>query len=380
MARMVGRLALAAVMFVAAGAISIRSSAAAEVGIIEGTVTNGTSESPVARVEVVLTVTDGARVATTTDAGGRFRFVGLDAAGRSYSPRILFRDVDYAWDSVTLEPGRTTVSLTLRVFDPTRDPSQVTLKTASFIVLDLDRNRQVLQLLQFMTFENRGKEAFIGPPTDGRPEVIRLRPPDGTLRVDTLGGSADEIIQTPDSVAISRPLVPGLTDIVLGYEIAYAGAEKTLRLDFGIVPQEAFILVPEGSLDVSGDRVAFDKFVELEGLRVARSTVTPGDTTTIEARLSGLPQADRDASRDSTAGRVAAIVAAAAGLAAVGAYVVRRPRSLVAAPLGEAALSARDAIFRRLLDLDDERERGDLDDATYASRRSELVARLRKAR
>jgi hypothetical protein len=352
-------------------------STAAGVGIIEGTLRDGTSDVPLTQHEVVLRVENGASVATTSDAGGAFRFTGVETEGFSYTPEVSFAGLDYEWEPVRFASGQSTVTLSLTVFEPTTDPTSVSLKTASAVVLNVDPDRQILQLAQFFSFENTGSRAYIGPLDTGRPEPVRIRPPDGTLRTQLLGGlPPDGLVQAGSSVAIAEPIPPGLTDVVIAYDVAYSEETKVLGLDFGLAPREAFVLLPEDALSLAGEGLAFDRVVDLQGLRVARyRAAVDGSSPMLLARVGGLPLAEQPPSPDSNAGRTAAVVAAAAAVLAVAWYGWRRRRPTLVGSR-EEVLHERDALLREILELDGVPERT----PSVEQRRLELVQRLRGLR
>lgn len=319
--------------------------AAAATGIIEGTVMDRTSSTAAARAPVTLQVDSGGTLRTTTDDAGKFRFAGVETS-ETYQPVVRYADVDFFLPAVTFEPGSSLATVAFDVYQTTRDPASIRVESGSYLVGDLDRDRQVIQLLQVLSVRNEGQTAYIGTEgPNGQSEAIRLRWPSATLDVEPLSAVAGQLIRSGDGFALTAPIPPGVTQIVIGYDIAYTDEQKPLELDFGFPFDQAFMLVPENTFGVESSDVTFDQVVEVQGLRVARYRGGPSERTNISLTLTGLPLADPGLSPDSTAGRGFAIGGAAVAVLLVGAYAVRYPRRRPAAS-GQAAL-ARDALFNQ---------------------------------
>ncbi len=336
--------ALAAVLLaVVAVALLATPSRAAPVGVVEGTVTDRTTGRPAANAPVALQVASGGAVETTTDSEGRFRVVGVETA-ETYQPIVQYAGANFFLTPITFAPGSTLASVAFDVYQVTRDPADIRVESGSFLLGDLDRDRQVIQLLQVLSIRNDGQTAYIGTEgPNGQSEVLRLRWPAATLDVEPLSAVAGQLSRTGDGFALSAPIPPGVTQVVIGYDVAYTDERKVLELDFGFPFDQAFMLVPEHTFGVESRDVTFDQVVEVEGLRVARYRGGPSERSNISLTLTGLPLADPGLSPDSTAGRSIAIGAAAVAVLLVGAYTVRYPRRRPATS-GQAAL-ARDALF-----------------------------------
>lgn len=325
---------------------------AAATGVIEGTVTDRTSGTPAAGAPVTLQVDSGGKLQTTADADGNFRFVGVETS-ETYQPIVRYADVDFLLPAITFASGSSLATVAFDVYQTTRDPASIRVESGSYLVGDLDQDRQVIQLLQVLSVRNDGQTAYVGTEgPNGQSEAVRLRWPAATLDVEPLSAIAGQLIRSGDGFALTAPIPPGVTQIVIGYDIAYTDEQKPLELDFGFPFDQAFMLVPENTFGVESSDVSFDQVVEVQGLRVARYRGGPSERTNISLTLTGLPLADPGLSPDSTAGRGIAIGAAALAVVLVGAYALRYPRRRPAAS-GQAAL-ARDAMFNQHIARDNE--------------------------
>lgn len=325
---------------------------AAGVGVIEGTVTDRTTGGVATGAPVTLQVASGGKLETTTDTEGKFRFAGVETS-EAYQPVVRYADVDFYFPTVAFDTGSSLATVGLDVYQTTRDPAAIRVESGSYLVGDLDKDRQVVQLLQVLSIRNDGQTAYVGSEgPNGQSEAIRLRWPAATLDVEPLSAIAGNLIRSGDGFALSAPIPPGTTQIVIGYDVAYTDERKALELDFGFPFDQAFMLVPENTLGVESSDVTFDQVVEVQGLRVARYRGGPSARTNISLTLTGLPLADPGLSPDSTTGRATAIGAAGLAVMLVALYAVRYPRRRPAVS-GQAAL-ARDAVFSQHIARDNE--------------------------
>lgn len=352
------------------------SGRAAPTGTIDGVLTDGTAGKPVAGQEVRLNVLGAdqpSTVTATTGPDGSFRFDGLETDGtRAYQASTTFMDVEFNWDPVQFS-GDGPIQLPLTVYQPTSDPAGVSLTTASFVVADVDSSRQIVRMVEFLTFENRGNTAYVGSPTNGRPEVVNIPTPAGTLEVSPIAGvAAEDFIQQPTGFVISRPLPPGTTDMTIGYDIAYSDTVKDLVLSFPFHPERALLLVPVGTLGVQGAATSEGTVPISEGVTVEQFALQPGGGNTASVSLTGLPEAPGRLTPDSSAGRAAAISAAVLAAIALAVTAWRGRRRQAPEPVPADRRGLVEAIAR----LDLEAEAGRLPDGEYQARRRALKARV----
>jgi Carboxypeptidase regulatory-like domain len=204
-----GALAFAAIAFLLAAA-----PAAAKGGTIDGKVVNGTADDPVGGLEVTLTVTDDAGQTTataTTDDNGAFAFPALATGATSFAVSATYEGATFSTPELSADAAGTPV--TLKVFEPTTEPSDVT--QTSWVVW-VDRENTSVAVQQDIEWKNQGDRAYVGASSGGPVTRMQLAP--GATNFQFLG----LYLQRPGRVegttfVDTAPLLPGTTQATVRY-------------------------------------------------------------------------------------------------------------------------------------------------------------------
>ncbi len=243
----VGRLFLTALLW---GLLASRSFA----GTVTGTVTNGTTGTPAAGIDVILIQLQGtmAPVAQTkTDANGHYQ---LDHPGLGNEPmliRAIYRGVTYHEPAT---PGKTTVDI--EVFEPTEKPSALAV-TACAIILEPSGSDLIVNEEYLLTNKTQPPVAFYRPGDSFEFAV----PADAQLGdVAVVGASGMPVKQAPISKgknwqAIDSPFRPGDSSVRLSYKIPYPRNQTSLKFSSRYLIQRVAVFAPPG-MEVSGDGFA----------------------------------------------------------------------------------------------------------------------------
>jgi hypothetical protein len=198
-----------------AALVAVGPSATAQTaGTISGKVVNGTTQEPAAglqvRVRLFSAQAELAPLTTTTDAKGRFVFDQLPAGVAGYQLEVAYRGAVYRSVATTFTAGAPNEQ-TLRVYEPTSDPADVTL--ASYVVW-VDREPGGVGIQHDLTWNNAGKRAYVGD--DGA--VVRIPLPEGASSLQFLGTFLENEGRTRDGAYVSdAPLVPGESSATIRY-------------------------------------------------------------------------------------------------------------------------------------------------------------------
>lgn len=364
----------AALALVVIGAAAAAAAPAVPSGAIAGTVVNLTGgRRPVAGQLVTLTAyVNGAQVdgfQTTTDAAGRFTFAVPAAPERTYVVNVKYRGGDYDSEPVTFRAGETRRQVTLRVYDPTTDPTVLRVSVHHIIV---EAAPGAVQVAELLVVTNTTDRTFIGttPRPDGKRETLRLSLPVGATQVQFLEGLMDCCASVADGVLMdTMDVKPGMRQIGYGYLVpAPAGTARLVRT----------LEYPTDRVEVFGTAAA--RF-EVEPLTAQPSVQTDQGTylhfsggqmepgARISIGVAGLP-------RSTPASRRLALAAFVGLLAGALAYpLLRRRASGSPAPEREPMLS-RDDLILLVADLDDRYEAGDVSPDDYRRRRARLLDEL----
>jgi len=232
------RRALPAVMVVAA-LLAGPHALAQTVGGIQGTVVNGADEAPVADAQVTLQLFaaqgDLGTLSTTTDRRGRFAFEELPEDLAGYQVIATYGETEFRTVATAYTPGQA-VEQTVTVWEPTSDPSDVTLTD---YVVWVDREGEGVALQHDFSWDNAGTTAYVG---DGG-EVVSVPLPQGATNLQYLG----TFLESPGEVRGQRyvsdaPIVPGATSATLRYA---APPLTELTLEFASPTTSVQLFVPQ---------------------------------------------------------------------------------------------------------------------------------------
>jgi hypothetical protein len=205
-------------------------------GTITGQVKNGTTGQLVADVEVHLrrwqADAELPSLAAKADAGGNFRFEGLDTGDQIfYRAEVVYNDVLFPGKFASFEPGMTQLSLPLDVYETTSEDTAITIDRFHFIIMsDQPGTFAVLELYQF---SNQGNRAYVGSlDKDGLRETVRVALPEGAQSLALQGGTLGvDFLQTDGSLVATSPVVPGMDtfDMAFMYAVPYTGSSLSLN-------------------------------------------------------------------------------------------------------------------------------------------------------
>ncbi len=170
-----------------------------DVGMISGTLVNGTHGSaPVAGQSVTLQLTLGAQAqdltTATTDAMGHFSFGSL-ATGAQYVYAVYTRYEGglYSTSAIRLN-GNTTQQTTLTIYEVTSSDASLSASNVILLVRQPRPENGLIGIGEFVTLKNTGNTAFVGStaPANGLPMgLLRFALPSGAANLTPGLGFAD---------------------------------------------------------------------------------------------------------------------------------------------------------------------------------------------
>ncbi len=254
--------------------------AADGLGTISGQVTNGTTNAaPIGALEVTLhTLTHasgeetGPSSTTRTDDQGRFTFASLSTASTNgYVVTGEFGGVSYASDLLVFPPEATTAATGLTVYEPTSDLDGVRFRQ-QHVIVGLSAEGQTLEIVEISVLQNDGLRAYVGNETSAPAETLKLSLPAGARDVDFGGALANGAAVVPGGVAYTGPVLPGQTQLVLGYRIDYPGRAYSLKRSLPLAADAVDVLVEDRGLGVSSRDLTPPSTVEMGSKRFLRLT------------------------------------------------------------------------------------------------------------
>jgi len=245
-------LALALCAFVVAPVASAHPLAGGQ-GSISGKLLNGTHDNaPVANFTVILqdTVDTQAKDAATakTDAQGRFSFTGLDTSGVDlYSVYTHFHSGLYSTQPVQF--GDTPAQqVTLTVYDAAPNDANLSIKVTTLLVREPMQRNGLIGVGEFVTFENSGKTSFIGQatPVNNDPHtLLRFALPSGATNVTLgVGFATTQATSVGSGFSATATLPPGETQFAFAFDVPYTDTQYTLPYESVYSTEQVIALVP----------------------------------------------------------------------------------------------------------------------------------------
>jgi hypothetical protein len=240
--RWMGRISTrgAIVLWLAAGMANL-----AHAGTVTGTVTNGTTNKPVAGVDVILLELQGGMEPVTTvktDANGHFTITNHAIGTAPMLLRVPYEGVLY---HEPLPPGTATASV--EVYQPTTDLKGVVVTTRAIV---LQPKGSDLMVGEQYTIEDRTQPPMAYYLKDG---TFRFQLPDGAQisQVTASGPSGMPVVQgTIDKghnlEAVDWPFRPGQNEVRIAYQLGYASNQATFHLTSPYAAQQVLLVAPPG--------------------------------------------------------------------------------------------------------------------------------------
>ena len=315
------------------------------------------------------------------DSQGRFHFEGLEVhSDMRYFVQAGYQDVAYRSPAVQIFPGAPSFTEVV-VWETTTSDADIVIERASVAIPSLDENIGLLGVLEIITLQNEGDRTYVGDlfedPVNGGAARISL--PDNALDVNLGHGfGPDGFAAVPGGVINKAPVLPGPSEMIYGYTVAYTGTTAALERRYLYTARSVTVLMPDDVGALNSPQLEAVGPVEVSGephTLFTASDLPAGQV--FELRLSDLPLF-RDLSGggldfDSALRYVAVAVL---GLVAAGALALalrRRAGAGLAADLNAAAPSAlareRAGLVESLAALDAGFAAGQVPQAEYDRRR-----------
>lgn len=352
-----------------------------EAGVVWGMVSNGTAGAELpAGLEVKLSglrldesgnIVEFMTTSAPVAADGSFRFTNLpmDNPDSAYVVSVVYNGVEFA-NGVRVDPAVPSVDLPITIYEPTTDPSVVTVDAMHFVIRD---HPDALLIVQLYVFSNSSDRVFVSPDpiSGGRRGGVAIALPEGAYGVQfeegELGG---RFVLAGDLIYDLQQMTPGDRShtVIVSYFLPADGPSE-ISLPILYQTRQVNVLAPEGrrisssQLNPAGTEVvsgaAYSKYLG--------QNLPPGSDLTFTVRPAV-----------STRTTLQIVLGVALGVVVIGGAVlliVQRRRW--SAPEVEGGLQPEvEALIRQIAELDETFEAGKLNRFEYEARRAELKATL----
>ncbi|MBZ0302035.1 MAG: cytochrome c [Anaerolineae bacterium] len=331
---------------------------------------------------------------TTTDADGNYRFDAIELnPAAAYAAAVDYRDRRFISEFVrgTSNP----LELPITVYEPTEDPSVITIRSLVNQMTAVGTGVQVVQVINFQNTSDRFYTSSNEVSDGAFASVVINLPPGSTV----IGFPDDErryvVSEDQSTVVDTLPVLPNEDHIVqLVYLVPYTGdAIIEQPLNYTLDGEVRVLLRPD-ALEVLSDQLSAigPQTVGQNTYKGYGGTLQLSASDALSFELRGEPApaaAELDQPQVVTSNNLIAVVGAVLivlGLVIGGLYIVYRRRSGTPAPVSAPAPAAKparsddkkliDALIRQIAELDEEHDRGQINHDLYRRQRKQLKKRL----
>ena len=291
------------------------------------------------------------------------------ANGEKYTPSIDMAGVE-DWSRVRLT-----------VYDETQSLDMITFSSYVMMVPTIDARSRQVGVLAVVNVDNQGDRLWIpdlqDPDLTGL-DLLRFNLPEGfsDLSVETELPAGGNILEIPTGFAMTNPVPPGESAILMSYILEYEGDSFDFDLKLPYGADQIRLLVPDG-----GGRIEASGFGEIESVVVGDDVFNSieGENFAIDHELNitfaDLPQPTAlQKLSDFFDGRTYIIViiwVVGLALLAILGYAIYSTRKSESAPDDDEP-ATREDVLTEIANLDDDFESGNVEQDDYERRREEL--------
>jgi hypothetical protein len=375
-------------------------------GILEGQVVNGTADGPEVGAGLAVTLrafrgeTEVDTLEAVTDAGGRFRFEGLDTDPTlEYWPEVTYLDVSYSSaEPYRFDADQTALNATIMVFEPTGDDSAIRLNSVHMIAESFG---QVLRISEIHLFGNSGDRTYVGQGGGQNGTTVTIPLPEGAVGLAFQDGASEErYVQVEGALLDTEPVPPGpeASLAFFSYHLMVTGKTVPLERRFAYPVTNLNILVAQPGLTLDSDQLQAMGEESFQGQQFefyVAQNLAPDEPLVLEfvpmteaagdLDQSGMPAGTGASATGgntrSNQGLLRWIGLGLAVLAVAGVVVyattTHRPAAAPASAPDLAPTPESRRLLSELADLEDALKAGEIDEAAYERRRAELYEALK---
>jgi hypothetical protein len=276
-------------------------------GVIEGQVVNGTAnggslEGLTVTLDVFAGTEEQPSQTAITDAEGRFRFEDLSTeANYVYTLLLDYQGIEYGSDLLTFSEEETTLSVSIRVYEPIEGDEAISIERAHIFV-DFQEGDLLVSELYF--FSNGSDRIYIGAEevAEGQRGTLRLSLPTGAEGLVVEGEELGQrFFETDEGFADTWFLPPGQSSgrLMFSYFLPYDPSGYDLARDISYPLKALNVLVADVGVDVTSDQLIPQGTRGMQGqsyLNLSGQNLSKGERLTVH--FSGLPDRERVGGRE----------------------------------------------------------------------------------
>jgi hypothetical protein len=343
-------------------------------GIITGSVRNKTlSEKEMGGIEVTLyqhiqdQVSEIGR--TQTDPNGQYVFRGIHTdKNRAYHTLAHYKEVAY-FSAMQNFQGKNEIKLDVAVFETTDQKKDIRIKTHHVLVETL---KDGLAFKEIMIIENKGNRSYVGAPAVGsdKRQTLRVSLPTEAIDVQLMSPS---LVNTAAGLIDSSAIIPGTKRVLFSYIIRPTRPTYKFERDISLDTEGFNFIFPEKGVQATSDQLEMKGPAENQGQRLFYLS---GDNLKQGSKI------EIELNRPKTYGHFKIIISGLVVLVIATGFIlplIKKKSHGVDEyeerfnPKEMNLPEQRQAVLQAIADLDDLFEDGEMNAATYHTKRAELL-------
>ncbi len=351
------------------------------VGVIQGRVTNGTTNESMPGLNVKLQRFQARQpigsATATTASGGEFQFVDLDTAPEfSYIVTSSYKQVDFDSGEIGFDKDQTSLTVELPVYEPGAGIGAVSSQRGHTVIVS---DGAGLSVLEFESLVNSDNKVFI-PPAAGNQGTLQLFLPKEAESLSLIAGvTSANATKTDKGLIFTGPVKPGQNDIAYGYRIPLApGQGQYLYVRPITYPVSGYSLLVRGdNLQVQSSSLQEQAPVTINKQTykiLTADKLAAGTNIMISISLSAVPVSAASSSSPFSPWLFGAVPAVLV-LAVLGFFLWKR-RKAPAVAVAPTVMSPTETLMDELARLDDSFEAGEIPEEVYRQTRAKKKAEL----
>ena len=358
-------------------------------GTIQGSVTNATSGSAAAELEIALHAFQDMTLVysdtTKTKSDGTFAFENIEMPeGRVFFTSTEFQDMVYRSERGDAQAGVTSLDLPIQVYESTTDPSNLSVDRLHIFLEFLDE--ATLRISELYVASNLDTKTLVASQAGG--PVLTYNLPEGATNLQFQDGMpTSRFVATDEGFGDLLPVVPGLGNyqLLYSYELPY-DRKLNFSQTMALATKAVLVAIPEDGVKIKGATLTDAGSLESQDgtFHIYNGTgIDQGGV--LEMTISGKPSTGASISTSSSTGLVIGIAALGLAFVVAGVWLYRRNQPVVEGeiedepiePNGKSSESS-ETVMDSILALDDLYKEGMLPEEAYLERRAELKAHLKE--
>ena len=224
----------------------------------EITLVKGAIELPLKEVELNIFISpyqdDMSIIRTLTDNNGEFKIENILTSNSLLLINFSYDNIDYSQPAELVGSGE---KIQIKVYEQNSDYSEISIKTQSIIIVDVDPSNKILSIMEMVNLHNPTNFTII-PDSDSVMSLLRFSLPENYFDLDIQSSlPIGNAIEVNKGFGMTNPIPPGTNEIIYSYRIVYDNKTYPINRKVSYPIGNLLVLIPEGIGSIDNISTAF---------------------------------------------------------------------------------------------------------------------------